>query len=326
MHLFSSIAVLTTCFVPTAAIHNGLGITPPLGWRSWNLFNSHITQELMEGIMTGMTSRRNSVDGVPTSLLDLGYSMVGLDDAWQECGSYGPNKYTYHDANGNPVVNTARFPNLKNMTAHAHTLGLKAGFYYNNCICKDDCSDESCYKGDVNALISYGFDGVKLDNCGEQLDLNLWANLIASQGKAIQIENCHWGRTTPNATWCPWNFYRTSGDVSPTFNSVMTNLATIIPFAEQNLSTPGCFAYADMLEAGVENGQQSLTLDETRSHFGAWAIVSSPLVLSHDVNNSECGQRLMGSGSLTTTAHFPVRYAPMTDFTPPPFPHPTSSL
>ena len=50
---------------------------------------------------------------------------------WQACGSYGPNKNTYHDASGSPVVNTARFPSLGNMTAYAHSLGLKAGWYGN---------------------------------------------------------------------------------------------------------------------------------------------------------------------------------------------------
>lgn len=32
-------------------------------------------------------------------------------------------------------------------------------------------------------------------------------------------------------------------------------------------------------------GDPGLTPEETRSHFGAWCIVSSPLTLSHDVNN-----------------------------------------
>ena len=53
---------------------------------------------------------------------------VGLDDNWQACGAYGPNKNTYHDVNGNPVVNTKRFPSMSNMTAYAHSLGLKAGW------------------------------------------------------------------------------------------------------------------------------------------------------------------------------------------------------
>jgi hypothetical protein len=32
--------------------------------------------------MLSLTSRKRSVNGVPTSLLDLGYNDVGLDDAW----------------------------------------------------------------------------------------------------------------------------------------------------------------------------------------------------------------------------------------------------
>lgn len=110
-----------------SALDNGLAIRPPMGWRSWNLYGSNVNQELMQGIMKGMTSRRNLVDGKPTSLLDLGYSTVGLDDNWQECGA-GAKPWTYHDANGDPVVNTGRFPSLLNMTSYAHSLGLKAGW------------------------------------------------------------------------------------------------------------------------------------------------------------------------------------------------------
>ena len=43
--------------------------------RSWNLYGADVTQDLIEGIMAGMTSRRNTVDGKPTSLLDLGYKV-----------------------------------------------------------------------------------------------------------------------------------------------------------------------------------------------------------------------------------------------------------
>ena len=49
---------------------------------------------------------------------------------------------------------------MKKMTDYAHSLGLKSGWYGNNCICSDHCTTEDCYAGDVNALISYGFDAV----------------------------------------------------------------------------------------------------------------------------------------------------------------------
>jgi hypothetical protein len=46
----------------------------------------------------------------------------------------------------------------------------------------------------------------------------------------------------------------------------------------------------DMLEVGVSQmpargGLEFLSPAETRSHFAAWCIVSSPLILSHDLTN-----------------------------------------
>lgn len=93
-----------SCFLAAVfAIDNGLGRKPPMGWRSWkcvrsrrvfvchlsppltstfprSLYGANVNQDLIMGIMTGMTSRRNMVDGKPTSLLDLGYITVGLDE------------------------------------------------------------------------------------------------------------------------------------------------------------------------------------------------------------------------------------------------------
>ena len=54
--------------------------------------------------MDGMISRSRSVDGVPTSLCDLGYCDVGLDDNWQACGSYGPDEWTYLSARACPLT------------------------------------------------------------------------------------------------------------------------------------------------------------------------------------------------------------------------------
>ena len=46
----------------------------------------------------------------------------------QLCGSYGENKYTYHDVNGASVIDTTLFPDFKAMTTYAHNLGLTAGY------------------------------------------------------------------------------------------------------------------------------------------------------------------------------------------------------
>ena len=70
--------------------------------------------------MDGMVKKTRKVDfgdgkgPVPTSLKDLGYNDVGLDDNWQKCGapdakSAGNN---FHDKDGNPIVNLDLFPSM----------------------------------------------------------------------------------------------------------------------------------------------------------------------------------------------------------------------
>jgi len=292
------IALLAATAGLADAIDNGLGLTPPMGWRSWNLYGENVNQELIIGIMEGMVSRKRTVDGKPTSLCDLGYCDVGLDDNWQQCGTYGKDAYTYHTEEGVPQINTDRFPDLSALPRKAHELNLTAGWYLNNCICRDHCGNNQdfgenitkCYDNDVKALYNFGFDSLKLDGCGAQRDLTVWADYMSATGKPIMIENCHWGTTVPNDTWCPFNFYRTSKDVRASYGSVMFNLGTVTQWAQQGLSKPGCWAYPDMLEVGCQHGpggasDPGLSESESRVHFGAWCIVSSPLTLSHDVNN-----------------------------------------
>ena len=96
------------------------------GWRSWNCFSSTITQQKMLAQANALADRSRLVDGRPTSLLQLGYDHVGLDDAWQACGS-GING-SFHDADGNPLVNLETFPNMTAMNALIHAVGVKSGW------------------------------------------------------------------------------------------------------------------------------------------------------------------------------------------------------
>ena len=284
--------VLASWLACACALDNGRSVTPPMGWRSWNLYGERVEQSLIEAQMEAITDRSRTVFGRPTSLAELGYVGVGLDDNWQQCGSYGASQYTYHSEEGRPLVNRARFPDLIAMTNKAHALNLTAGWYLNNCICADHCATEACYQGDVDALLDYGFDSVKLDGCGAQLDLERYAALLSAAGAAATlVENCHWGQTVPNATWCPFNYYRTSGDVRASYASVVANLQSTRRWADGGLSRPGCWAYPDMLELGCAHGpggasDPGLSDDEAQAHFGAWCVVSSPLILSHDMTNA----------------------------------------
>jgi len=55
------------------------------------------------------------------------------------------------------------------------------------------------------------------------------------------------------------------------------------PFPQDHTvrSRPGGWAYPDMLEVG-----NLANATEDRSHFGAWAIISSPLILSFNMNDT----------------------------------------
>jgi len=147
--------------------------------------------------------------------------------------------------------------------------------------------------GDVTAIVDFGYDGVKIDGCGPSHNLLEWARLINETGRPAMIENCHDNVTFPywhdpktfDYVVCPMNFWRVSDDIQAHWASIISNLQHTIPFQDLHhpISQPGCWNYPDMLEVG--NGD--LSYIESRSHFGAWCVVSSPLILGFDLTNTQ---------------------------------------
>jgi len=267
---------------------------------------------------------KERADGV--SLKSLGYDMVGIDEGWEGCGQGAHG--TQHYVNGTPAVATAKFPDLRALVEYGHARGVKMGFYLNGCACGERTEQRINYEGDVNFTHNLGFDGVKIDSCGAQKNMTLYAQLFNQTGRPIVIENCHQGQNFPDGGdpgqmgpgWCPYNLFRTSGDIINVWDRVIENLMSVTQFltpkprlpgaspvsrpAEPPIyfpptpptknrtspaSRPGCWAYPDMLEVGQMDGsgqtspQQSA--DESASHFAAWAVVSSPLVLGFDLTD-----------------------------------------
>jgi hypothetical protein len=72
-----------------------------------------------------------------------------------------------------------------------------------------------------------------------------------------------------------------SGDISCDFESILHNLEALIQSLP--LSRPGCWAYGDMLVLG----SPSVTFEEGRTQFGAWAVLSSPLILTLNLTDAE---------------------------------------
>lgn len=192
--------LLIIAALPT--LQNGLARTPPLGWRSWNAYGGGVTQSKMEAAMDAMVDISRSVSSTPQSLLTLGYKFAGLDDGWQACGA-GVNG-SFHAADGYPLVDMSKFPDMRAMVSKAHKLKLKAGFYMNNCICSEHGLERSfadtVMRRSVAALVhDFGFDGVKLDSCSQFNNLTHWNELINATGKPILLENCHQVAARPHS-------------------------------------------------------------------------------------------------------------------------------
>ena len=218
-----------------------------------NAFGARVSDTIMRASIDALTAKIWTVDGNKNvSLAQVGYASAGIDEGWEACGK-GING-TQHDAQGNPVINN-KFPDMTGLVAYGHSKGLKMGWYENGCACGERRALEQNYEGDVRQLHALGFDAVKLDGCGAQRNMTLYAALMKSTRKNYSIENCHWGRCTdsddsscPTQEWCPFNWYRSSGDINSSPMSWLSNLQTTIRFQDPKtpLSQPGCWAYPDM--------------------------------------------------------------------------------
>src|SRR6266704_3344944 len=96
--------------VPSArALENGLALTPPMGWNSWNRFGCNVTEELF----------KSAADALVTSgMKDAGYEYVVIDDCWQ----------VSRDAAGNIVADAKTFPSgIKALADYDHSKRLQVG-------------------------------------------------------------------------------------------------------------------------------------------------------------------------------------------------------
>lgn len=159
---------LPACAADHSCARNGKSATPPMGWRSWNLFAGKNSDSTMRAMMHAFTDKSRSVGGVPTSLAEVGFVSVGMDDGFQLCncsGGHGeedifphslynvscsgmgpdgkPNqgeganacrdgRCTWHNqSDGTPMIDKLKFPDLKGLVAYGHSLALQVGFYLN---------------------------------------------------------------------------------------------------------------------------------------------------------------------------------------------------
>ena len=160
---------------------NGLALTPPMGWRSWNALGATTTQTdvfamlelLVDGSAFGEVQQQQT-------LAALGYADVGIDEGWEGCGE-GMNG-SQHDAEGDPVIYNRSFPDMAALATAAHLRNITIGWYENGCACGELIEKEINYVGDVRSADTLGFDGVKFDGCGAQNNHTRYAELFNRTG------------------------------------------------------------------------------------------------------------------------------------------------
>ncbi|KAF8899110.1 glycoside hydrolase family 27 protein [Infundibulicybe gibba] len=257
----------------TSAWDNGVQKTPAMGFNTWNRFACQISETLIRQTATQMKE---------LGFLAAGYNYVNIDDCWNT-GS--------RDASGQLVVDSTKFPSgMKNLTNFLHGLGFKAGIY-------EDQGTKTCagFAGSLNheltdarTFVDWGFDYAKIDNCngdgfpGSNAErFKRWTDALIQvkkeTGKMLFYSLVEW-QSFDAWTWAPAiaNSWRMYDDIGANWRSI-TNILNTASFIGQ-YSNFYAHNDLDMLEIG--NG--ALTLAEQRSHFTAWALAKSPLLIGTD--------------------------------------------
>jgi len=257
---------------------NGLALTPPMGWNSWNKFACNVNEKTV----------RDTVDAmVASGMRDAGYKYVVIDDCWQ-----GPR-----DANGFIAADPQKFPSgIKALADYVHSRGLSFGIYSDagRLTCGGRPASQGHEYQDALTYARWGVDYLKYDWCSTgdrnaQEAYAVMADALRATGRNIVFSMCEWGTAKP---WL-WakstgNLWRTTGDIFDSFNkqddqhkSWAHTVTEIVDLNEPlwPFAGPGHWNDPDMLEVG--NGGMSST--EYRSHFSLWAMMAAPLMAGNDI-------------------------------------------
>ncbi len=255
-----------------------LAPTPPMGFNTWNTFQTKINEEMLKEMVDVFIS---------SGMGESGYQYFVLDDGWMAME---------RDQNGSLIADPVKFPHgMKAFADYVHSKGLKFGIY--NCAGSKTCAGYPGTRGheyeDARLYASWGVDFLKYDWCNTD-SLNTpeayktMSAALKATGRPIVFSICEWGGHSP---WL-WaggigELYRTTGDITPSFisnknygnweaQSVISILDKQVPIRKYN--GPNHWNDPDMLEVG--NG---MSYNEDKAHFSLWCMLAAPLAAGNDL-------------------------------------------
>nr|ACG38718.1 alpha-galactosidase precursor [Zea mays] len=258
---------------------NGLGLTPQMGWNSWNHFQCDINEAVV----------RSTADAlVATGLAKAGYTYVNLDDCWADSErTKEVARVLLRDLVGYMVANPKTFPSgIKALADYVHSKGLKLGIYSSagTRTCSNRMPGSLGYEErDAKMFASWGVDYLKYDNCyrdgtPETVRFGRMSRALVNSGRPIFYSLCEWGfMEVPKWGGMYGNSWRTTGDINDTWSGMLDNIDLNDAYARY--AKPGGWNDPDMLEVG--NG--GMAYNEYVVHFSLWAIAKAPLVIGCDV-------------------------------------------
>ena len=266
---------------------------PPMGWMTWNLFQDKINENLIKEMADAMVSE---------GYRGAGYEYIFIDDCWQ--GG--------RDCHNNIIPDPVKFPSgMKALADYVHARGLKLGIY-------SDAAQLTCagYTGsygfeeqDAHTFASWGIDYLKYDYCNAPADsaeahhrYHIMAEALKKSGRDIKLGICEWGQHHAEH----WSkeagglLFRTSGDVRDMWCDtthqggmgildIINMTAPLQPYANKD-----CWFDMDMLVVGLygkggpssDLGGMGCTDTEYRTQMSLWAMMASPLAMSHDLRQT----------------------------------------
>jgi alpha-galactosidase len=272
-----------------------IGLTPALGWNSWNCFASAVTANKVKAAADAMVS---------SGLINHGWTYINIDDYWEvhreskDPTLQGPQR----DAAGKIIPNP-RFPDMKGLADYVHAKGLKIGLYSSPgpWTCGGCVASWQHEEQDAQSYADWGFDYLKYDWCSYgdlvrsdhslptlQKPYRVMRAALDKVPRDILFSFCQYGMGN---VW-KWgaevggNSWRTTGDISDTWNS-MSRIGFNQAGHEQ-FAGPGHFNDPDMLVVGKVGWGPSLhptrlTPNEQYTHISLWCLLSAPLLIGCDM-------------------------------------------
>jgi alpha-galactosidase len=271
----------TICICLQAQKFEGLALTPPMGWNSWNTFHCDISEQLVKDVVDAFIK-----DGYK----EAGYEYVNIDDCWMAME---------RDSLGNLVADPEKFPNgIKAVADYVHSKGLKFGIY--GCAGNKTCGGYPGNRGheyqDALTYASWGVDYLKYDWCNTE-NLNAigayttMRDALYAAKRPVVFSLCEWGNNQP---W-EWgkdvgHLWRISGDIDVCFDCEVNHgtwsswgVMRVVYMRDgiRGYSGPDHWNDFDMMEVG--NG---MSVNEDRSHFTLWCMFASPLLMGNDLRKA----------------------------------------